>query len=99
MATSITARYRWLVFSRVLAALIPAFLLINTLGVALTFLLPMAQHSAIAWVTLFSFAGYCALIMWVFHAKSLRKIWGALLLAIAFTSGISWWFIQMGRGQ
>ncbi|MEM0909958.1 MAG: hypothetical protein AAGJ37_03230 [Pseudomonadota bacterium] len=99
MATTITPRYRWLVFSRIMAALIPAFLLINTLGVALTLLLPVAQHSAIAWVTLFSFAGYCALVMWIFHAKSLRLIWSSLVIVIAVTSGLSWWFIQMGNAQ
>ena len=79
-------KHRWGVTSRVVAALIPGFLLTNTTGVLLSFLIPGEKFTGIAWATLLSFLLYAAIIMWVFHVDRLKTVWLGLLGCIAMTS-------------
>jgi hypothetical protein len=64
------------------AAIIPGFILINSLGILVSLLLPIGRTQAITWATVLAFLAYTVLIMWVFHVKSLRRIWVVLGLWI-----------------
>lgn len=81
---------RWHITSRVVAAVIPGFVLTNTSGVLLALLLPGDRLDGVATATLLSYGIYTAIIMWVFSVERLRTIWLGLLLAIAATGGAAW---------
>ena len=85
-----SARYRWAVTSRVVAAVIPGFVLTNSAGVLISFIIPGEKFTGIAWATLLSFVIYAAIIMWIFHTDRLKTVWLGLLGCIAFTSLASW---------
>lgn len=81
---------RWHVTSRVTAAAIPGFVLTNTSGILLSFLLPGEKIDGIAIATLLSFAIYTAIIMWVFSVARLRTVWIGLIGGIVLTGGGAW---------
>ncbi|MEM8814278.1 MAG: DUF3649 domain-containing protein [Pseudomonadota bacterium] len=81
---------RWHIASRVFAATIPGFVLTNTSGVLLSFLLPGEKLSGVAIATLLSFAIYAAIVMWIFSVKRLRTVWLGLLTGILLTGGGAW---------
>ena len=84
---------RWHIASRVLAAAIPGFLLTNTTGILLTFLLPGDKLSAIATATLLSYLVYTVIILWIFSVERLRTVWVGLLVALAIT-GVGAWLMH-----
>lgn len=81
---------RWNVATRVFAALIPAFILTNTLSVFLGLLWPGAKVNGVAWGTLLSYAFYTCIIMWIFSVKRLRTVWLGLLAGLVVTGGGAW---------
>jgi type IV secretory pathway TraG/TraD family ATPase VirD4 len=74
------------VISRLLAAFIAGFILVNTLGITIVLLLPFERSATISWVTVLGFAFYSTLIMWVFHTPSQKKVWLVLALGIVLSS-------------
>lgn len=90
---------RWHVASRVTAAIIPGFLLTNTLGVFLALLAPGGKALGTAYATLASYALYTAIIIWIFSVKRLRTIWVGLCAGIVVTGGGAWLLLLLERGQ
>ena len=91
MATRAARRVSgWHITSRVVAALVPGFVLTNTAGVFFALLLPGERFHGVAWATVFGYALYVAIIMWVFAVKRLRTVWIGLLGAIAATALGAW---------
>lgn len=74
------------VTSKILVICIPGFILTNSFGIFLSFIIPGEQLTVVTWVTLMAFLFYSLLIMWVFHEKSLKVIWLGLIGAIAVTA-------------
>ncbi len=99
MNTSHSSKPQWAVVSRIVAAFLPGFALTNALGVMVVLLLPFERLSAIAWVTVLAFAFYAALIMWIFHIQSLRKVWSVLMFSLIISSLASWWLILLEKTQ
>ena len=83
----------WLITSRVFAAIIPGFILTNSFSIMLSFLWPAEKQVAVAWSMLLGWITYTCIIMWIFHVKSLVKVWSTLFFSILVTSGISGLFI------
>lgn len=80
-------RYRWSVFSRVIAAFIGGYALTSLLVVAVSLGWPGNRALAVLSSTLVSFLIYAGIIMAVFHASSATRAWQwiagtCLLLAI-----------------
>lgn len=76
IAPSDSIRYRWMVFSRTLLAVVGGFIIAN-LSVPLIALssggnLALATYSAV----LFSFTVWLLVVLWVFNADSAKKAWG-----------------------
>ncbi|MEM7361161.1 MAG: hypothetical protein AAF431_18885 [Pseudomonadota bacterium] len=94
MAKSLRAPGRWHVTSRVIAALIPGFVLVNAFGIALALILAnfigWSKFDAVAFSTLWSFAFYTAVVMWIFSVKTLRKVWLTLLAGLVVTGGLAY---------
>lgn len=80
----------WHIASRVVAALIPGFVLANTAAIFAGFLFPGEKFIGVAWATVLSFGFYAAIVIWVFSVKRLRTVWIGLLSAIAVTSLGAW---------
>ncbi|MEM6796842.1 MAG: hypothetical protein AAF725_22910 [Acidobacteriota bacterium] len=81
---------RWHVASRVFAATIVGFILTNSTGILLTFILPLDKISAVAVASVLSFVLWAAIILWVFSVERLRTVWLTLVTAIAVTGGGAW---------
>ena len=89
-ATDTKGPGRWHIASRVFAAAVPGFVLTNTSGVLLSFLLPGDRINGVATATLLSFAIYTAIVMWTFSVKRLRTVWIGLMLGIVVTGAGAW---------
>lgn len=80
------ARYRWMVFSRILAAAMGGFLIANLSVPLVTALFPgrgiLATYSGM----LFSYVVWLIVILWVFSASSATRAWiGAAGTALALS--------------
>ena len=69
--------------SRVLAASIGAYVLVNMLTMALNFLLPWERYKSLLFAMQVSFVFYTLIIIWVFSVRTARKAWlGMLALGV-----------------
>lgn len=83
-------RSRWHVTGRVLAAVLLGYILANTLGSLLIFVLPVDRISGIIIGTLSTFLFWGAAVMWTFTVDSMRHVMLGLLSAIVLTSAATW---------
>lgn len=85
-----TARYRWMVVSRVFAALVGGYALTSAATVLLALIWPLPQAEAVLASSMLSFAFYTGVLMWAFAVKRLRTVWLGLLGAVAACGGLAW---------
>ena len=95
---ALPASYRWFVASRCTAAIVGGFALTSTLAWLLAALLlrtgAMPRAEATATATLASFAVWATVIVWAFHAASLRRLWLQVTLPPALMGGLAWWLAR-----
>lgn len=96
MSAAEVRRYRWQVFSRVLAAALDGYALtaLATIALArvLTRLLGMLPAAAILSATLVSFVLFTVIVLWVFSARSATRAWlGIVLPALALGALLLVW--------
>jgi hypothetical protein len=77
-ASSLTA-YRLSVFSRVVAASLGAYAVVNLANMALALLLPAEQYKALLFAMQISFIFYTLAIIWVFAVRTATKAWLGLI--------------------
>jgi hypothetical protein len=75
MRVSIGTARRLSVLSRVLAAAVGGYVLINLANLALSVLLPGEQYKALLFAMQISFVIYTVVIIWVFSVRSATKAW------------------------
>lgn len=85
-----TARDRWLVTSRVVAAALGGYALTSAATVVLSLIWPVPKAQAVLAATMLSFALYAAVVLWAFHTPSLTRLWGVMLTGIALLSAVAW---------
>lgn len=90
------ARYRWLVASRVLAAVVGGYALTSAASTLLALLWPLPQAEAVAASTMLSFALDTLIIIWIFASQRLRTVWLGLLGATALCTLLSWALLPAG---
>lgn len=73
---------RWHVASRVLAAVAGGYTVSNVAAVGLAHVLPMPRADAVMAGVLSTYLVYGAAVVWCFGARSLRRVWLGLLIAI-----------------
>ncbi|MGJ7544716.1 DUF3649 domain-containing protein [Variovorax sp. LT1R16] len=82
-----SARYRWHVVSRVLAAAVGGYALAALFTAALALLLPRisdaSRAESVLTATLWSFAIYAVVLMWVFTPRSATRAWLGLAASAA----------------
>jgi len=91
-----TARYRWRVASRVLAAVVGGYALTSVVTVLLALLWPLPKAEAVLASSMLSFALYAGVLVWIFAARRLRVVWLGLILATAVCAGLSWLLLPGG---
>ncbi|MFV0278906.1 MAG: DUF3649 domain-containing protein [Parahaliea sp.] len=82
--------YRWLVASRVLAAVLGGYALTSAATVLLALIWPLPQAEAVVASTLLSFTVYTCVIVWIFATRRLRTVWLGLVIATAACAALSW---------
>lgn len=86
-------RYRLLVASRILAAIIGGYALTSALSVLLALLLPVSRSEATLAATMLSFVVYAVVVLWVFAARSVMRVWLTLLVTALPLWLLCWWLI------
>lgn len=73
--------YRLGVLSRVLAASLGGYVFVNVAALALSFMIPVAEHyKSLLFSIQVSFVLYTLVIIWAFAARSATRAWVGLLL-------------------
>ena len=88
------ARYRLSVTLRVLAAVIGGYALTSALTVLLALVSPISPPKMAA--QLVSFPLYLCLLLWIFYARSVVRVWGWLVLWTLVTVALCWWKMKGG---
>lgn len=91
-----SARYRWAVASRVLAAFVGGYILSSLLLLLLALVWPLPQAEAIAASTMISFILYALIIIWAFSAKRLRVVWLGMVSSSLLCGALVWWLMPGG---
>lgn len=71
------------VIQRIIAATIGGYVLAAAVSACLSYVLPMPRADAALTGLLISFVIYVAVVMWVFAARSLKRLWWQLGSATA----------------
>ena len=82
-ASKSSAAWRLSILSRVVAASIGAYVLVNLCSMALGYLLPVEHFKALLFGMQISFLFYTVAIIWVFSVRSATRAWlGLIAIAI-----------------
>jgi hypothetical protein len=65
--------------SRVIAASLGAYVLVNLTTMALNYLLPWEQYKSLLFAMQISFIFYTLIIIWVFSVRTAKKAWSGML--------------------
>lgn len=87
---TMSARYRWAVASRVAAAMLGGYALTSAATVLVSLLWPIPQAQAVMAATMLSFTVYALVIIWAFHAASIKRVWAVMLIGTAALSALAW---------
>ena len=87
---------RWAVFSRVMAAIIGAYVLTLLSIAVLALVLPMSRAESVLLSMLLSFFIYACAVLWVFATRSAWRAWcGMLLPSLLMAAGLGlWWSLK-----
>ncbi|WP_290524528.1 hypothetical protein [Alcanivorax sp.] len=91
-----SARYRWAVFARVVAAFVGGYMLSSMVLLLLSLTLPLPQAEAIATGTMLGFILYALIIIWAFSIKRLRTVWLGLLIGSLACAPLILWLMPEG---
>ncbi len=95
MSAALTTAYRLSIFSRVLAASVGAYVLINLANLALSILLPFEQYKALLFAMQTSFIYYTLAIIWVFSVRTATKAWlGLIAVAVPLALVDAYYYFQ-----
>ena len=98
MARTSSARRRWHVAARVLAAALLGYVAVNTVGVFFAVASPGFKVSNVVASTLASFLLWALIAMWVFSVRRTRTAVFGLLAAVAVSGAGSWLLVAQGVG-
>ena len=77
------AQHRWNVASRTLLAVAGGYAITAMATASLGVALPLPRAQAVMAATLFSFALYCALVIWAYSAATARRAWSVAAVVAA----------------
>lgn len=86
------------VLSRVIAASLGGYALINLANLALSIILPVPQYQGLLFAMMISFIFYTLVIIWVFAVRTATKAWFGLIIASAPFAVIDIIWLMWGNG-
>ncbi|MFY9479798.1 MAG: DUF3649 domain-containing protein [Aquabacterium sp.] len=89
-----SARHRWMVASRALAAIGGGYVLAALSAAALAVSLPLARVDATLTATMLSFLVYACAVVWVFAARTAGRAWLGLLVP-SLALGLAVWLQRL----
>lgn len=89
-----SARYRWSVFSRVVAASLGSYALTWAAIVLLALIWPLPRAQAAGLATMLGFVIFAGVAMWVFTTRSAGRAWCGLIGWTALLAALDWWLLQ-----
>src|SRR5688572_18843549 len=98
IAKTSSTEYRLSVLSRVVAASLGAYAVVNLANMALAFLLPAEQYKDLLFAMQISFLFYTLVIIWVFAVRIATKAWLGLLAVALPLALIDVYFYSQGVG-
>lgn len=93
---SVSARYRWAVFSRVIAATLGAYAFTWAAIVLVALIWPLPRGEAVGVATMLGFLIYAVVAMWVFSVSSVWRVWITIVGWTAAFAALDWWLMQGG---
>ncbi len=90
---ALPARYRWQVFSRVIAAAIGGYALASALSALLALVWPLPRAEAVLASTMLGFVWYALAVMWVFSVRSATRAWAGMVLPTVVLALLCWWLL------
>lgn len=91
---SASARYRWAVFSRVLAASLGGYAFTWAAIVLVALVWPLPRAEAVGAATMLGFAIYATVAMWVFATRSAWRAWAGTVGGTATFAVLAWWLMK-----
>ncbi|MEM1110304.1 MAG: iron transporter [Pseudomonadota bacterium] len=85
-----SSKSRWNITGRTLLAIVPGYLLSNSLALFLVFALPMDRLHGVILGTLLTFVFWAAIIMWVFSIDRLKTAALGILVATVLSGGAAY---------
>ncbi|MDO9002579.1 MAG: DUF3649 domain-containing protein [Aquabacterium sp.] len=90
-AVVLSARERWAVASRALAAILGGYVIAALFTGALAMYLPGSRLEATLTAMMLSFAVYACAVIWVFSARSAWRAWWGLAVPAAVLGALIGW--------
>jgi hypothetical protein len=88
---TLTAAYRWSVFSRCIAAAVGGYIIVTLLHLAMIVVLPWDSYKSLLFSSQTGYLYYTGIIIWCFAARTARRAWlGLALLALPLVLIDAW---------
>lgn len=84
---SAQAKYRWMVFIRMITAFVGGYILTAYITAVLAQVAPLPRAEAVVLSALLSYIWFCLIIVWVFAVNSTAKACWSVVIAIACFAG------------
>jgi hypothetical protein len=78
------AKYRWMVFCRVITGFFGGYVLTSYLTIVLAQIIPMPRAEAVVLASLLSYLWFCLIIIWVFSVRSTLKACLGVIVTTGF---------------
>ena len=95
--TSLPARYRLAVTSRVLAAVFGGYLMASLAAICLALWIPTSRADAVITGMMSSFVFYLLAVLWCFACRTAWRAWFGVMLpsaAFAILAGVGLWMVR-----
>lgn len=89
-AAALTARYRWAVTSRIVAAALGGYALTSAATVLLTLIWPLPRAQALLAATMLSFTIYTVVVIWAFTTRTATRAWTGIVATTVVLTLLSW---------
>jgi hypothetical protein len=86
------------VMSRIIAAALGGYVLVNLMNLALSIILPVPQYQGLLFAMMISFIFYTLAIVWVFAVRTATKAWLGLIVAAVPFALIDAAYVFWGNG-
>ena len=97
MSTALSTAYRLSVLSRIVAASVGGYVIINLMHLALSVVLPVEYFKVLLFSMQTGFLWWTCLVIWCFSTRSAKRAWlGLAVIALPFAVIDAWYYWHGG---